>query len=463
MLTFRDLKDGYERNWANLQIRPQRADEAAKEAKRMLKGKTTYQQIEAKTNAPWHFVALCHYRESHFDFDTYLGNGQSLGRMTTIVPKGRGPFTGPNAFVDGAVDAFRLEGFLGATDWSIARTLFRLEGFNGLGYHSKGVNSPYLYGGSNIYGPPEARGGKFIRDHVFDPNTVDPQLGTAVLLKALLELDHSIKLDGVSPMPDGSTEPATEPDDELAQSILSVQKSLNKLGANPRLAEDGMNGPNTKAAVSQFQQQNGLKDTGLADAATITAIAQRPLLAAGPMQLPTDLSQVFQRLQNLEQTLQPSTTNVSTPTNDPVSLVERVVSILQKVNPKPVTTTPIAGPPPVDQLKQAVDLLTAILGKGGTPPLGQVNGALGETIGNLLNGKKTALGISVATITSMLAGVTSSPDAGGLAGLLGTVATSVPGLSKFALPLSLAIAAWGVLGKFEKWNQGTAPPPQRPS
>ena len=104
MLTFRDLKDGYERNWANLQIRPQRADEAAKEAKRMLKGKTTYQQIEAKTNAPWHFVALCHYRESHFDFDTYLGNGQSLGRVTTIVPKGRGPFTGPNAFVDGAVD-----------------------------------------------------------------------------------------------------------------------------------------------------------------------------------------------------------------------------------------------------------------------------------------------------------------------------------------------------------------------
>jgi hypothetical protein len=181
------------------------------------------------------------------------------------------------------------------------------------------------------------------------------------------------------------------------------------------------------------------------------------------MQLPTDLSQVFQRLQNLEQTLQPSTTNVSTPTNDPVSLVERVISIVQKVNPQPVTTTQIAGPPPVDQLKQAVDLLTAILGKGGTPPLGQVNGALGETIGNLFNGKKTALGISVATITSMLAGVTASPDAGGLAGLLGTVATSVPGLSKFALPLSLAITAWGVLGKFEKWNQGTAPPPQRPS
>jgi hypothetical protein len=200
-----------------------------------------------------------------------------------------------------------------------------------------------------------------------------------------------------------------------------------------------------------------------ADAATIAAIAQRPLLAAGAMQLPTDLSQVFQRLQNLEQTLQPSTTNVSAPTNDPVSLVERVISIVQKVNPKPVTTTPIASPPPVDQLKQAVDLLTAILGKGGTPPLGQVNGALGETIGNLLNGKKTALGIFGATITSMLAGVTASPDAGRLAGLLGTVATSVPGLSKFALPLSLAISVWGVLGKFEKWTQGTAPPPQRPS
>jgi len=72
--------------------------------KAFLKGRNTYQQIETKTGVPWWFVGLCHYRESHFDFNTYLGNGQALGKITTIVPKGRGPFLGANAFVDGAVD-----------------------------------------------------------------------------------------------------------------------------------------------------------------------------------------------------------------------------------------------------------------------------------------------------------------------------------------------------------------------
>ena len=105
------------------------------------------------------------------------------------------------------------------------------------------------------------------------------------------------------------------------------------------------------------------------------------------------------------------------------------------------------------------DLITAVVGQT-KPLLGQVNGALGETIGNLLNGKKTAIGIGGSLITSLLAAVTSSPNAGGLAGLFGTIATSVPGLSQFTLPIFLAITAWGVLGKLEKWSQGTAPPPK---
>jgi hypothetical protein len=33
-------------------------------------------------------------------------------------------------------------------------------------------------------------------------------------------------------------------------------------------------------------------------------------------------------------------------------------------------------------------------------------------------------------------------------------------LSGYAMPVFLALAAWGALGKFEKWAQGTAPPAQ---
>ena len=121
MVSYESLKSEYERNWANLQIRPARLGEANATARKAINGKATYQQVERLTGVPWYFVALCHYREFNFDFDTYLGNGETLKRVTCLVPKGRGPFA---SFVDGAVDALRIEHFVGTQDWCIARTLY---------------------------------------------------------------------------------------------------------------------------------------------------------------------------------------------------------------------------------------------------------------------------------------------------------------------------------------------------
>jgi len=457
MVSFESLKNEYERNWASLEIRPARLADANAVARKAINGKATYQQIERLTGVPWYFAALCHYRESNFDFDTYLGNGESLHRVTTIVPKGRGPFA---TFVDGAVDAFRIENFVGAQDWSIGRILYRLEAFNGFGYHAKGCNSPYLYGGSTLYGPPEARAGKFVRDHVFDANHVDSQLGTAVILHAMMALDSSIALDNGPQFANRA-----EPEDDAASTIALMQQALNKLGANPPLVEDGISGPKTKAAVSQFQQQNGLRDTGLLDAATVAAIT-RATQAGGAMQT-GDLSQVLKRLEDVAQLLRGGTPQASTPpattlpaTNDPINLFERLFSLINKTAPMPGPVTPTTNPAPVDQLKQVVDLLSTLLNKDNKPVLGQVNGALGETIGKLLDGKKTALGIGGSVLTALLSSVTASPNAGGIAGLLGTVVSAVPGLGQFAMPISLALTAWGMLGKLEKWAQGTAPPPK---
>jgi lysozyme family protein/peptidoglycan hydrolase-like protein with peptidoglycan-binding domain len=486
---FQQFKAGYENNWRDMQIRAGSVAEVKKEAAKLLKNKSIYQEISRLTNVWWPFIGLCHYRESGFDLNTYLGNGQPLGRVTTIVPKGRGPFVGPDAFVDGAVDALRLEHFVGATDWSIARTLFRLEGFNGYGYHSRGVNSPYLWSGSTAYGPPEERAGKFVADGVFDPNKIDPQLGVAVVLKELIGLDPSISFDGAAPGVSGSP----EPDVTQAETVLHVQQSLNKLGIHPSLAEDGILGRRTMAAISLFQQQNGLKDTGLPDAATIAAMAERSVEATMPVPVqptlpmpapvqptlpmptpvqptlppPDALSQIAQRIQALEQMILSmagtTTPGVTTNPNDPVNILERILSVAQKMNVQQGTGATIptgSGAPSADQLKQVVDVITAVVGQA-KPQLGQVNGALGETIGNLLNGKKTAIGIGGSLITTLLAAVTSSPNAGGLAGLLGTIATSVPGLSQFTLPIFLAMTVWGVLGKFEKWSQVAALPPSR--
>jgi hypothetical protein len=99
---------------------------------------------------------------------------------------------------------------------------------------------------------------------------------------------------------------------------------------------------------------------------------------------------------------------------------------------------------------------------GNSQALGQVNGALGETIGSMLDGKKTAIGAIGALLTAWLSSVPSLPPGttpSGLLGLIQLIAGSVPGLSGFTMPLFLALTAWGVLGKLEKWAQGTAPPP----
>jgi hypothetical protein len=123
-------------------------------------------------------------------------------------------------------------------------------------------------------------------------------------------------------------------------------------------------------------------------------------------------------------------------------------------------------PPPQDQAAQLQKILDFVSGlinpSGKSAPLGQVNGALGATIGNLLNGKKTAIGVLGSLLTAWLANVPALPAGGapsGVLGLLQLIAGSVPGLSSFTMPLFLALTAWGALGKIEKWAQGTAPPP----
>ncbi len=55
---------------------------------------------------------------------------------------------------------------------------------------------------------------------------------------------------------------------------LWVQQSLNKLGAEPPVATDGMYGPLTAAAVKAFQQAHGLTADGKIGPETIAAIEQ---------------------------------------------------------------------------------------------------------------------------------------------------------------------------------------------
>ncbi len=151
----------------------------------MISNKERYASIAkhfSNHNLKWYVISCIHELEAEQNFSKYLGNGQDLNKVTTIVPKGRGPFS---TFEDGAIDALNLQGANGVDMSTVGKLLFFLEGYNGYGYTMyHNINSPYLWSGSNQYTK-----GKYVEDGKWDPNAVSTQIGVALLLKRLQELN----------------------------------------------------------------------------------------------------------------------------------------------------------------------------------------------------------------------------------------------------------------------------------
>lgn len=196
-MRYRDKWPEYRHQWDTMAIRPERWAEFERMARYAIAHKDIYQEVEqtVQSKFPWWAVAVAHKRESDAQdahgnplFTSYLGNGQPLNRVTTIVPKGRGPFLGPKAFLHGCLDALHLDGIDKVVPpWPIEKVLFDEELLNGVGYHLRGLPSPYIFGGTSIQRP-----GKFIRDHVFDKTVMDTQLGCAGMIWMIAKLDPSV-------------------------------------------------------------------------------------------------------------------------------------------------------------------------------------------------------------------------------------------------------------------------------
>jgi len=236
-------------------------------AQKAFLNKTRYLSIAKRSDMPdigWLFIAVSHYRESSQNFEKNLGQGDPLGEITTHVPAGRGPFLGPTAFEDAAVDALVKCSPYAArlTDWSIGGMLTNLERYNGVGYFNRGLTSPYIWSGTDQY-----EKGKYVADGVFDPEEVDKQLGCAGLILAIMGLDPSIKFD------------ATVQPEQPVRDGMWLQTSLNKLGASPQLEVDGIVGSATRNAVRAFQLIQNLVVDGLVGPATFAALDAA--LAAG--------------------------------------------------------------------------------------------------------------------------------------------------------------------------------------
>ena len=281
---FGSLRAEYTGLWQRMQIRPERMAEVNAIANRLIALKPRYQQVAAATRVPWGIIAALHYREASNDFNGVLHNGERIigtGRLTRLVPPNRGPFS---TWEESAIDALTMppHKLQEVDSWTIERACYEIERFNGFGYrnHHPEVKSPYLWSFSNNYSS-----GKYVADGQFSSSAVDKQCGTMPILKRMMELDASVRLDGA---PAGSVSRdlvvAALQIGSIGADVQQLQTSLASLGF-PVGEIDGEFGPNTEAALKSFQMSRNLRPTGVADQATLRALSGAPRTApAGTLQ-----------------------------------------------------------------------------------------------------------------------------------------------------------------------------------
>lgn len=222
MPTYGEMWPEYAKQWDDAQRN--RLTEARAAAQKAFANKARYVEAAQRFNAihgtdlPWYWIPPVHYRESDFDWNTQLAQGDPLGQVSTHVPKGQGPYFGEDAWERAAIIALETDGLDKVHDWRLEKLIYYWEKYNGWGYHSHGVPSAYVWAGTDIY-----EGGMFVADGQWDPNARDQRVGCVAILKSLMELDDTIKParetagdEPAPPPPPPPPEPVPEPTDVAA-------------------------------------------------------------------------------------------------------------------------------------------------------------------------------------------------------------------------------------------------------
>jgi lysozyme family protein len=178
------LKDEYRQLFERATIRPEHADTLAWHKNLLIASKERYEKLAVTTKVPWFFIGVIHGLEASYNFRAHLHNGDfPLSKRTRQVPAGRPiVWLPPDDWGSSGKDALALMRFTNQSDWSLERTLYRLEAYNGFGYRKVGVPTPYLWSFTNHY-----ERGKFVSDGSYSPRAQSKQCGAATILKALAE------------------------------------------------------------------------------------------------------------------------------------------------------------------------------------------------------------------------------------------------------------------------------------
>jgi lysozyme family protein len=240
---------------------------------------TRYREVALDTGVPAALIAALDQRESGANPRAALGQGDPWNKVSTHVPRGKGPW---KSWKDAAVYYVNYDHLNDVTadrwDWTYA--CWKGEAWNGFGPRNHGVRTGYLWSGTSHYVK-----GKYVKDGVWDPNFVDRQLGIVPLMFRMVTLEPSLDFDWKVDEAAKFSQLAKQP--ELGAVPVGVggeygtewlQRSLNTafLPADERLVVDGSYGRRTREAVRAFQRKNDLEPDGLfgpkTNAALVAAI-----------------------------------------------------------------------------------------------------------------------------------------------------------------------------------------------
>jgi lysozyme family protein len=181
-LRYSETAGEYRRMFLSTSRDPSSVIEVSRFADRVLAGRAQYQAAVKGSYVPWYMVGILHGLETRFDFTRHLHNGDPLTARTINSPKGRPPAGEPPfTWSESARDVLTVAHWDSERDWSLAHSLYLAESYNGFGYRRRGLPSPYLWAGTDIY-----RKGKFTADGTFNSELKARGIGVAAVLKELV-------------------------------------------------------------------------------------------------------------------------------------------------------------------------------------------------------------------------------------------------------------------------------------
>src|SRR5258706_3373156 len=181
-LTFEALEPDYKQHLARVELLKVSAAKAVVN-QIFLPHKDRFLAVQQRTGVPALWLMPTWYREEP-RFDCYFGNGDPLDRITTDVPRGRGPFA---TWEEGCVDSLALDHISQPATWTWEYACYEWERWNGFGPRNHGRPTGYLWAGTSEY-----RGGKYVEDGVWSPRTWDTQLGTVIIARELATANQEI-------------------------------------------------------------------------------------------------------------------------------------------------------------------------------------------------------------------------------------------------------------------------------